>query len=240
MLFRLVAIVGIVLLAGSAHGADSTVLKTQKDKVSYSIGLDLGTNFKQQAIEVDPDILARGVKDAMSDAKPLLTEEEVKAVMSAFEQEMKEKTIAHNKELGEKNIKEGEAFLAENKKKEGVVTLPSGLQYKVITAGTGKKPKATDTVTTQYRGTLIDGTEFDSSYKRGQPATFPVAGVITGWTEALQLMPVGSKWQLYIPSNLAYGPRGAGNLIGPNSTLVFEVELLSIEAKTKSPKAPTK
>jgi FKBP-type peptidyl-prolyl cis-trans isomerase FklB len=240
MLFRLVAIVGIVLLAGSAHGADSTVLKTQKDKVSYSIGLDIGTNFKQQAIEVDPDVLARGVKDAMSDAKPLLSEEEVQAVMSAFEQEMKEKTIALNKELGDKNIKEGEAFLAENKKKEGVVTLPSGLQYKVITAGTGKKPKATDTVTTQYRGTLIDGTEFDSSYKRGQPATFPVTGVITGWTEALQLMPVGSKWQLFIPSNLAYGPRGAGHVIGPNATLVFEVELLSIEAPTKSPKAPAK
>jgi FKBP-type peptidyl-prolyl cis-trans isomerase len=153
---------------------------------------------------------------------------------------MKEKTIAHNKEVGDKNMKEGEAFLAENKKKEGVVTLPSGLQYKVITAGTGKKPKATDTVTTQYRGTLIDGTEFDSSYKRGQPTTFPVAGVITGWTEALQLMPVGSKWQLFIPSNLAYGPRGAGHLIGPNATLVFEVELLSIEDTTKSPKAPTK
>jgi FKBP-type peptidyl-prolyl cis-trans isomerase FklB len=235
MLFRLVAVLGIMLLAGSARGADSTVLKTQKDKVSYSIGLNIGSDFKQRAIEVDPDLLARGIKDAMSDAKPLLTEEEIQSVMTAFEQELKAKAIAHNKELGDKNMKEGEAYLAENKKKEGVVTLPSGLQYKVITAGTGKKPKATDTVTTQYRGTLIDGTEFDSSYKRGQPATFPVSGVISGWTEALQLMPVGSKWQLFIPSSLAYGPRGAGQMIGPNSTLVFEVELLSIQEKAKTP-----
>ncbi|HUK55361.1 MAG TPA: FKBP-type peptidyl-prolyl cis-trans isomerase [Nitrospiria bacterium] len=239
MLLRLVAVFGIALLPGSVLAADSTVLKTEKDKVSYSIGLDIGDNFKKQSIEVDPDLLARGVKDAMSGEKPLLTEEEVRAVMSAFEQEMQAKTIAHNKELGDKNMKEGEAFLAENKNKEGVVTLPSGLQYKVITTGKGKKPKATDTVTTQYRGTLIDGTEFDSSYKRGQPATFPVTGVIAGWTEALQLMPVGSKWQLFVPANLAYGPRGAGQVIGPNAALIFEVELLSIQEKAKTPKAPS-
>jgi FKBP-type peptidyl-prolyl cis-trans isomerase FklB len=132
-------------------------------------------------------------------------------------------------QLADKNQKEGEVFLAENKKKKGVVTLPSGLQYHVITAGTGKIPKATDTVTTHYRGTLIDGTEFDSSYKRGEPASFPVNGVIKGWTEALQLMKVGSKWQLFIPSNLAYGPQGAGQVIGPSATLIFEIELLSIK-----------
>jgi FKBP-type peptidyl-prolyl cis-trans isomerase FklB len=144
--------------------------------------------------------------------------------MAAFQKEMIAK-------LGEKNKAEGEAFLAENKKKEGVKTLPSGLQYKVIKAGTGKKPKVTDTVTTHYRGTLMNGTEFDSSYRRGQPVSFQVNGVIPGWTEALQLMEEGAKWQLFIPSNLAYGERGAGRDIGPNATLVFEIELLSIEEK---------
>jgi FKBP-type peptidyl-prolyl cis-trans isomerase FklB len=237
MLFRLMVILGLGLMADSACGADTTDLKTQKDKVSYSIGLDIGEKFKKQSIDIDPDLLARGVKDGLSEGKHLLTEEEIKTVMTAFEKEMQAKVIAQMKEVGDKNMKEGSAFLAENKKKEGVVTLPSGLQYKVITAGTGKKPSATDSVTTQYRGTLIDGTEFDSSYKRGQPATFPVKGVIPGWTEALQLMPVGSKWQLFVPSNLAYGPRGAGQTIGPNATLIFEVELLSIQEKPAASKS---
>jgi len=236
MLFRLIAIIATGLLAVSAHAADTTALKTQKDKVSYSIGLDIGKNLKKQSIEVDPDLLARGIKDATAAGKTLLTDEEVKTVMTTFQQEMQAKMAAQAKEVGDKNMKEGETYLAENKKKEGVVTLPSGLQYKIITAGNGKKPKATDTVTTQYRGTLIDGTEFDSSYKRGQPASFPVTGVIAGWTEALQLMPVGSKWQLFVPSNLAYGPRGAGQMIGPNATLIFEVELVSIQEEAKTPK----
>lgn len=235
MLFRFIAILGIGLLAASADAAETSVLKTQKDKVSYSIGLDIGNKLKKQLIEADPDWLARGIKDAMSEGKPLLTDEEIRTVMTAFEQEMQAKTAALMKEVGDKNMKESETFLAENKKKEGVVTLPSGLQYKVVTAGTGKKPKSTDTVTTNYRGTLIDGTEFDSSYKRGQPASFPVTGVIAGWTEALQLMPVGSKWQLFVPANLAYGPRGAGQTIGPNATLIFEVELLSIQEGKKAP-----
>lgn len=242
MLFRFFVILGLGLIADSACGADTADLKTQKDKVSYSIGLDIGGKFKKQSIDIDPDLLVRGIKDGLSDAKPLLTEGEIKTVMTAFEKEMQSKAIAQMKELGDKNMKEGSAFLAENKKKEGVVTLPSGLQYKVITAGTGKKPSATDSVTTQYRGTLVDGTEFDSSYKRGQPATFPVTGVIPGWTEALQLMPVGSKWQLFVPPNLAYGPRGAGQTIGPNATLIFEVELLSIKEKpaASKSKAPNK
>lgn len=238
MLFRLVVILGIAMLPGWVYAGDSTVLKTQKDKVSYSFGLDIGDNFKKQSIDLDPDLLARGIKDALSGKKPLLSEEEIRAVMASFQEEMKAKAIAHTKELGEKNRKEGEAFLAKNKKKAGIVTLPSGLQYKIIKAGTGKKPKATDTVTTNYRGTLIDGTEFDSSYKRGQPATFPVNGVISGWTEALQLMPVGSKWQLFIPSDLAYGPRGAGHVIEPNSALIFEVELISIQDKKENVKTP--
>lgn len=232
MLFRFIAILSLGFLAASAHAADPS-LKTQKDKVSYSIGLDIGKNLKNQSIEIDPNLLARGIQDAISGGKPLLTEEEVQGVMTAFSQEMQSKMAAKSKAAADKNQKEGEAFLAENKKKKDIVTLPSGLQYKVITAGKGKKPKATDTVTTHYRGTLIDGTEFDSSHKRGEPASFPVSGVIPGWTEALQLMPIGSKWQLFVPANLAYGPRGAGQQIGPNATLIFEVELLSIQEEGK-------
>ena len=235
MLFRFVAILSLGLLAVPVQAADTTVLKTQKDKVSYSIGLDIGKNFKKQSMDIDPDLLARGLKDAMAGGKTLLTEEEVRTIMPAFQKEMQAKADARAKELGDRNMKEGENFLAGNKKKEGVDTLPSDLQYKIITAGNGEKPKSSDTVTTHYRGTLIDGTEFDSSHKRGQPASFPVTGVIAGWTEALQLMPVGSKWQLFVPSNLAYGPRGAGQMIGPNATLIFEVELLSIQAGEKAP-----
>jgi FKBP-type peptidyl-prolyl cis-trans isomerase FklB len=156
-----------------------------------------------------------------------LNEQEVRETVAVFQKEM----AARLEELGKKNKKEGETFLTENKKKEGVKTLPSGLQYKVIKAGTGKKPKLADTVTTHYRGTLIDGTEFDSSYKRGQPATFQVSGVIPGWTEALQLMEEGAKWQLFIPSNLAYGERGMAGTIGPNATLLFEIELISVQEK---------
>ncbi|MBI3805213.1 MAG: FKBP-type peptidyl-prolyl cis-trans isomerase [Nitrospirae bacterium] len=236
MLFRLIAMLGLGFLVTSAYAADKADLKTQKDKVSYSIGLDIGNKLKGQSIEIDPKFLAQGIQDATSGGKPLLTQEEVQAVMMTFQKEMQAKATEQAKVVGDKNLKEGEAFLAENKKKKGVVTLPSGLQYKIITAGTGKKPKATDTVTTNYKGTLIDGTEFDSSYKRGEPASFPVQGVIPGWTEALQLMPVGSKWQLVVPPALAYGPRGAGPQIGPNATLIFEVELLSIQDEAKTPK----
>ncbi len=235
MLLRFVAILSLGLLSVSAYAADPS-LKTQKDKVSYSIGLDIGGNLKNQSIEIDPKLLAQGIQDAVSGGKRLLTEEEVQGVMMAFQQEMQAKAATRAKEAGDKNLKEGSTFMAENKKKKGVTALPSGLQYKIITAGTGKKPKATDTVTTHYRGTLIDGTEFDSSIKRGEPASFPVSGVIPGWTEALQLMPVGSKWQLVVPPDLAYGPRGAGQQIGPNATLVFEVELLSIQEEGKTPK----
>lgn len=224
-----IAALGIVLLAGRLNAEDQISLKSQREKISYIIGMDIGNNLKKQAIDVDPDIFLRGLKDALSGVKPLMSEDEVREVTTAFRQEMMSKQAEESKKLAEKNKKEEETFLAENSRKEGIKTLPSGLQYKVITEGTGKSPKESDTVNVNYRGTLIDGTEFDSSYKRGQPATFPVNGVIPGWTEALQLMKEGAKWQLFIPANLAYGEKGAGNIIGPNATLVFEVELISIK-----------
>jgi FKBP-type peptidyl-prolyl cis-trans isomerase FklB len=228
MKFKLIVILGIFLLASSSADAqEKTVLKDQKDKVSYILGIDIGNNLKKQSIGVNPKILARGIEDVLAGAKPLLTDQEIQETMAAFQKEM----MARQAEVAKRNKTEGEVFLAENKKKEGVKTLPSGLQYKVIKAGKGKKPKSTDTVTVHYRGTLIDGTEFDSSYKRGQPTSFRASGVIPGWTEALQLMEEGAKWQLFIPSNLAYGERGAGGVIGPNATLIFEVELISIQEK---------
>jgi len=206
-----------------------TELKDQKQKVSYSIGLDIGKNLKAQKIEIDAQILAQGLSDASSGETPLLTDAQAQEVMTQFQKEMQEKKQAEAKVAGEKNIKDGEAFLAENKTKSGVVTLPSGLQYKIVKQGNGPKPKPTDQVTVHYSGKLLDGKEFDSSYKRGQPATFGITQVIPGWTEVLQLMPVGSKWEVYIPSNLAYGPNGAGQDIGPNATLIFEMELLGIK-----------
>jgi len=231
MAIRWMVTLGIGLLTGIAAAQDAPALKDQKEKLSYALGMDLGNQFKKQAVEVDADIFVKGLKDSLSGNKTLLTEQEARAAITALQNEIRTKQMAIAKELGEKNKKEGDAFLAENKTREGVVTLDSGLQYKVLTAGEGKKPTIDDTVVCNYRGTLINGTEFDSSYKRNQPATFPVKGVIKGWTEALQLMPAGSKWQLFIPPNLAYGERGTGNLIGPNATLVFEVELISIQAK---------
>jgi len=227
MKLKLIVLLGFLFFMSQVHAQETLVLKNQKDKVSYIIGMDIGNNLKKQSIDVDPNILVKGVKDALSGAKPLLTEQEIQETMTAFQKEM----AAKQEQVAKKNKAEGEAFLGENKKKEGVKTLPSGLQYKVIKAGTGKKPKSNETVTVHYRGTLIDGTEFDSSYKRGQPVSFPVSGVIPGWTEALQLMEEGAKWQLFIPSNIAYGERGAGGVIGPNATLIFEVELVSIQEK---------
>jgi FKBP-type peptidyl-prolyl cis-trans isomerase FklB len=197
-------------------------LKDQNDKVSYSIGLNIGMNLSKQKVSVNPEILTAGIKDGIA-GKPQLTQEQIKEVMTTLEKDMQEK----QKAAAEKNAAEGAKFLEENKKKEGVKTTASGLQYKVIKEGSGPQAKATDVVTVNYRGTLIDGkTEFDSSYKRGEPATFPLNGVIKGWTEGVQLMKVGSKYQFFIPSNLAYGDRAVGPDISPNSTLIFEVELL--------------
>jgi FKBP-type peptidyl-prolyl cis-trans isomerase FklB len=246
---RSIIALATVALAATGFAQDKTELKDTKDKVSYSIGLDIGSTFKKQKMDINLDILQKGLKDGVSGAKPLLTEDEVKQTMTAYSKEMSEKQQAANKEAAAKNAAAGEAFLAENKKKEGVKVKPvkvqTGgtdktveLQYKVLKEGTGATPKSTDSVTTHYRGTLIDGTEFDSSIKRGEPATFPVSGVIRGWTEALQMMKVGSKYQLFVPFALAYGERGAGQDIGPNETLIFEVELLGIkepEAKVPPP-----
>jgi FKBP-type peptidyl-prolyl cis-trans isomerase FklB len=209
----------------AAKTATPFTLKTQKDKESYALGMSYGKMLHQRAVPVDAAILARGVKDAMAGGKLLLTDDEMKTVLTQLQSE-----VAHS--AGAAARKEGEAFLAANKSKEGVVTLPSGLQYKILTAGKGPKPTASDTVTCNYRGTLVNGKEFDSSYKRGEPVSFSVTGVIGGWTEALQLMPVGSKWQLFIPADLAYGDRGKGD-IAPGETLIFEVELLSIGEQKK-------
>ena len=203
--------------------------KTKKEKVSYSLGVNIGKNMKTQGIDVDQDFLAQGLKDALSNAKTTMSDKDMEATMNAFQQEMMTKMQAKQKVEGGKNKTDGEAFLAANKKKDGVITLPSGLQYKVIKMGSGPKPTASQTVTCNYRGTLIDGKEFDSSSRYGKPAEFPVGGVIKGWIEALQLMPVGSKWELYIPADLAYGENGAGQTIGPNAALIFEIELLSIK-----------
>ena len=219
---------------------------TQMQKVSYCIGLDMGGNFKQMELDVDTDLLTKGLKAGLTDADPMFTKEEIQKVMMEFQKEMMEKQKVmmekqqeKMKEQGKVNKVEGEKFLAENKKKEGVKTTDSGLQYIVITEGKGDSPTDDDVVSVDYAGTLIDGTEFDSSYKRGQPATFPVKGVIKGWTEALKLMKPGSKLKLFIPSELAYGERGAGNEIGPNATLIFEVELKEIK-KADKPDKPDK
>jgi FKBP-type peptidyl-prolyl cis-trans isomerase FklB len=215
--------------------AEQKPLTTQAEKVSYAIGVDIGRTLKSQGIDVDADILTGAIKDALSDAELKLNDEEMRSTMLAFQKEMMSKAAAASKKAGEKAAKAGSKFLAQKKEEEGIKGTDSGLLYKVIEAGKGAKPRLSDTVSVNYRGTLIDGTEFDSSYKRGEPATFPVDQVIPGWTEALQLMPIGSKYELYIPSDLAYGENGAGGIIGPNETLIFEVELLAIvEGEEKS------
>ncbi len=224
-----------VLLASTAFAQESTQLKDEKDKVSYSIGLDIGNTFKKQNMDISLDALNAGLKDGVSGNKPLLNEEQVKETMTAYSKTMMEKQAAKNKEAAAKNGAEGEKFLAENKSKEGVKTTASGLQYKIVKEGDGPTPKETDTVVTHYRGTLLNGKEFDSSLARNEPATFPVNRVIKGWTEALQMMKVGSKYQLFIPASLAYGERGAGQDIGPNSTLIFDVELLEIKPPAAVP-----
>ena len=223
------AMCGMVALSGASFAADAPELKTDKEKISYSIGMDIGGNLKRGSVEVDPDLLAKGLKDSYGEGKTILTEDQAAQALADFQEALMAKQAETMKVLSEKNMADGEKFLAENAMKEGVKVLPSGLQYKEITPGTGKSPKPADTVTTHYKGTLIDGTEFDSSYKRGQPATFPVSGVIPGWTEALQLMKEGSKWQLFVPPKLAYGEKGVGQVIGPNATLIFEVELLTVK-----------
>ena len=226
----LIGMIGLgIILPACQSMQHKTELKTLQDSVSYSIGMDIGKNLKGQMIDVNPDALAQALKDLNGDGKPMLTDAQARSAMMAFQTQMMATHAEKMKAAGEKNKKDGEVFLAENKKKEGVVTLPSGLQYKVLTIGNGKKPRATDKVTLNYRGVLIDGTEFDNSYKRGEPAVFPVNGIIKGLSEALQLMPVGSKWQIVIPADIAYGEQGAGAQIAPNAVLIFEIELLGIK-----------
>jgi FKBP-type peptidyl-prolyl cis-trans isomerase FklB len=215
------------------NAVKKSIFKTQKEKLSYSIGLDIGKSLKSQSLDIDLKLLTKGINDSLTGTTPLLTDKELTEVFTLMRKDMEERRA----KLPEKNKTEGEAFLAANKTKKGVITLASGLQYKELIAGTGAIPTSSDTVTVNYRGTLIDGTEFDSSYKRGEPAKFPVTGVISGWTEALQLMKVGAKWQLFIPANLAYGTNGAGP-IGPNAVLIFEVELLSIEPHNQPTTTP--
>ena len=227
---RLIICLGAVCIASIGLAQDKAQLKDQKDKASYSIGYDIGETFKKQNIDLNPDALFGGLKDALAGKEASMNKEERDKTLQAFQKEMMEKQIAASKEAATKNIAEGEKFLAENKKKPDVKTTASGLQYKVIKEGSGPSPKETDTVVVNYKGTLIDGTEFDSSYKRNEPATFQVNRVIKGWIEGLQLMKPGAKYQLFIPAALGYGERGAGQLIGPNATLIFDVELVSVKA----------
>ncbi|HWP81201.1 MAG TPA: FKBP-type peptidyl-prolyl cis-trans isomerase [Bacteroidota bacterium] len=227
------AIVGAVfctlLFACQTQTQNKTELKTRKDSLSYSLGLDIAKTLKQQGFDVDAAVLGQAFRDFLEDSTQMISDETAHALLVSLQQELAAKRDESIRTMGEKNKKDGDAFLAENKKKQGIVTLPSGLQYKIIVAGKGKKPTATQTVTVHYKGTFIDGIEFDNSYKKGSPATFEVNSVIPGWSEALQLMPVGSKWQIFIPAELGFGERGAGQVIPPNSTLIFEVELISIQ-----------
>jgi FKBP-type peptidyl-prolyl cis-trans isomerase FklB len=221
--------IGLTLLFGHSPAAKATESAEDREKLGYSIGYQVGSDFRRQGLEIDPELVVKGVLDAMAGSEPLMTPGEMRQTLTELKQQAAAAAKQQREEQAAKNLEEGKAFLAENAGKEGVTTLPSGLQYQVLDEGEGNPPAATDTVTVHYRGTLIDGSEFDSSYGRGEPATFPVDGVIPGWTEGLQLMRPGAKYRLFIPADLAYGERGGGPKIGPNSALVFEVELLSVQ-----------
>ncbi len=226
---KLILPLALAALAVQIHAEDKTVLKDQKEKAGYSIGMNIGAGLKKDGVDVSIDALVAGLKDGATGAAAQLPAAEQEAALATLQKDMTGKITAERTAAGEKAKTEGEKFLAANKAKDGVKTLPSGLQYKVLTEGKGEQPKPTDKVTVNYRGTLIDGTEFDNSYKRGEPATFPVNQVIKGWTEALPLMKAGSKWELFVPAEMAYGEHGAGRDIPPNATLVFEVELLGVK-----------
>jgi FKBP-type peptidyl-prolyl cis-trans isomerase len=224
-----VVAVAIALASCGDNVAPKKQVTTFEERSSYAIGQNVGGSLKATNMTIDIPSFVQGLRDTLEGKKALLTAEEMTAVMQEFSTKARDAEMKKREEQGAKNLEEGKAFLETNKARTGVVTTASGLQYEVVTQGTGPKPKKTDRVSVNYRGTLIDGTEFDSSYTRGQPATFQLDAVIPGWTEALQLMPVGSKYKIFLPSELAYGDRGAGGQIGPNAALVFEVELLSIE-----------
>jgi FKBP-type peptidyl-prolyl cis-trans isomerase len=225
-----IAFLAFGLLAHSASAQDApSTLKTQKEKLSYAIGMEMGKGVTAQGLDVDPALVSQGLKDAISGGKSLMTDAELKTVIGALQDDIKQKQMQAMEAASAENKKQGEAYLAENGKKAGVVTLPSGLQYKIISAGQGRKPAEADTVMCNYKGTFPDGTEFDSSAEAGKPVPFEIKSVIPGFKEALQLMPVGSKWQIVVPPSLGYGERGAGGVIGPNTTLIFDVELVSIQ-----------
>ena len=228
MKYVLGVILSISFLINICFAAEKLELKGQKDKESYGLGYQFGQSLKAQGLDINLDVYISGIKDFLDGKQPLMTQEEIRATISEIQKRVMAARQKELKEMGEKNLAQTKAFLEENKKKEGIKVLPSGLQYKVLTEGSGRIPKAEDKVTVHYRGTLINGTEIDSSYKRGQPTIFEVSGLIRGWSEALQLMKEGAKWQIFIPPELAYGENGAGGLVQPNSTLIFEVELISI------------
>lgn len=229
---QLLSYITLCLLATPAMAADVAKLETDKQKLSYAFGYNVGQKIKHEIADLDEAAFGQAIHDAMTETASRLSSAETQTIVADFQKKRQEEI----QKAGEKNLKDGKEFLATNKKKKGVVTLPSGLQYKIIKSAKGDKPSTSDSVVAHYRGTLINGKEFDSSITRGEPATFPVAGVIPGWQEILPLMPVGSKWQVFIPSELAYGARGPGGLIGPNETLIFEIELLKI-AKNEAPAA---
>ena len=234
MKLRNLSLIAAGLLATSTIFAAATTQtsmmpKTQQEKLSYTIGVDLGKNLKSQDLSINADMLAQGVKDALAGGKIKMTDAQMEATLKAFQQKMVTKQKAQFEQVSADNAKAGKDFLAKNKKQKGVVVLPNGLQYKVVKAGNGTPPKASDSVTVDYEGKLVNGTVFDSTYKRGKPATFKVSQVISGWQQALKMMKPGSEWMLYIPSNLAYGERGVGGPIGPNETLIFKVHLISVD-----------
>jgi len=230
----------IIFVFGVCQADEKSELKDQKGKESYSLGYQFGQYIKSQGIDIDLEIYTSGIKDALGGKEPQMSQEDIRATIMGLQQRQQAARQKEMKEKSTKNLEQGKTFLAENQKKEGVKALPSGLQYKVLAEGSGKTPKADDTVTVNYKGTLIDGTEFDSSYRRGQPATFPLNKVIKGWTEGLQLMKPGAKYRFFIPPDLAYGPRGVASKIGPESTLIFEVELLSVGGAAPPPGASGK
>lgn len=225
----LVLPLSLLILADEEEKAPKEELETSSAKISYALGMEIGAYLKELPRDIDLTVFIRGLEDTFKGKELLLTQQQAKVITMEFRRETDAQHMRNGREGAEKNRKEGKMFLEDNKKKEGVVVTASGLQYAVLKQGDGPKPKVTDVVSVHYRGTLTDGKEFDSSHKRGKPASFPVNRVIPGWTEALQFMPVGSKYRLFIPSNLAYGERGSGQSIGPNATLIFEVELLAIQ-----------
>jgi len=229
MRFSIITILGLIFLCNVSFAGDKIDLTNEDERISYSVGYQMGGDFKRQKLDIQPDAFLKGIQDALAEADPQMTDQEMRQTLIDLKKSVEALQREEKQAMAKNNLESGKAFLEDNAKKDGVKTVPSGLQYKILTEGKGEPPKATDTVTVHYRGTLIDGTEFDSSYKRNQPATFALNRVITGWTEGLQLMKPGAKHMLFIPPELAYGAQGAGAQIGPNSTLIFEVELLDVK-----------